>query len=344
MALLSNGRNGRTVVVCGMLAFAGCTGRAPATVAASVETPPGEGAKESGGASDGERPPELEREVGNRYAERRSRGPETPPPKVWFEPTHKLSATGETALRLIIDNWGSPVDHDLVDALVPLIKLRDPVAGVDLAFTTKIYIPPEPVVVKNVPEKGGEPPATPGGIARPVDDQRAYVEVIPQQPLVSAWYALGLSKIPSSVVAPFDSETPPSIGEYSIRFNPASAPAVSRIVMCPKGKKWKGVLEFTEPLHTNTADVTSALNVEANGATCSWTVDSSQPKIADSIGFFCGELSTASQINLSVLSKVTAQSGAVLSNISGQTTWNQASTLGALTDSPAGPGCKKWDP
>lgn len=295
------------------------------------------------GASDRERVKELEREVGNPNSERRHSGSEKPTPKVWFEPAHKMSSTKGTTLRLVVDNWGFPVDSSLLQSLVPLIRLRQSGSNQDLKFTTKLYIPPKPVIAKNVPEKGGDSGHGPG-VAVPRDiSQRAHIEVVPTQALGAGWYALGLSSVPKSIIAPFDAEEPPSIGDYSVRFNPASAPTPSRIVMCPKGKAWKGVLEFTEPLNTPTTDVAASLGVEVDGSKCAWNVPSSQVKISKTMWFKCDAVASQSIVKFTVSTALTTGSGVKLGNLSGSDTWTQSKGFAVLKTSKAGPGCKSWD-
>src|SRR5690606_15076868 len=114
-------------------------------------------------------------------------------PTLWLQPGDLMTSTGETAIRVIVESGGAPVDADLLGTIASVAQLRSfpDLATVPVTITTHIpelYKAPADNPTK---EAGASPRA-------PFDpNDRAYVELQPKSKLPDSWYVLSLSTVPA---------------------------------------------------------------------------------------------------------------------------------------------------
>src|SRR5690606_13026727 len=127
----------------------GCKREPEPTPPSPVASGPGTGAGGGGGGGERRRSPvqgppvELGQAVG-------TSGPQ---PVLWLQPSDLATATGDTPIRILVQNAGAPVDSSVLLSIAKAAQLRTYPDLIIVPTTTTTFTPPEVQVPKYNPDK-----------------------------------------------------------------------------------------------------------------------------------------------------------------------------------------------
>lgn len=321
-------RNFVAACICLVAAGTACKDKEVATTTPPPPSKPG--------APTVEPPAELGREMPS------AQGPTRPPPALWLQPTDLMTSTGETPIRILLDNSGAPVDSALLDTVAAAAELRTYPGLAPVSVTSKTFNPAPITTPADTPTKGGAPSAPTGSGT----NQPAYVELTPTAALKDSWYVLSLKSIPAGVrTAPWSAPTPP-VGAYAVRFHTGSHPVLSRVLLCRKAPGvHRAVFEFSENVQATSVAVDLAARVEQPGAGKACAYANSGPLAASSMRWLdanCTGFAEAAPWRISLAPGLTAPGGEPVRTFNGDVTLQQDVDWATLVDGDN--GCKVWRP
>lgn len=247
-----------------------------------------------------------------------------------------MTMTGDTPLRVYLENGGAQIEANLLGAVALSAGLYT-YPGLERVPTTASLHNPEPFSIPS--HDAGVVPGAPSALF-----DSAYVELVPRLPLGISWYILALSNISPQVrVRPW-AASPPPIGAYAVRFHTGSRPTVKRVAFCSKGSESAKVLfdlsevvaafDGTSPNSFATAQQSSS-NVHCRPIQFA-------PMSTRLLELSCDGGVGEGEWAVSLLPGLTSASGAALATFGGATTLDKAITSSQRRDS--GDGCTEWVP
>jgi hypothetical protein len=271
---------------------------------------------------------------------RTAAAPVKPQPMLWLQPGDLSTAVGDTPIRAWIDNLGAPVGAEVLRDVASRLELRQYPSLLSVPFEVVTYDPP---VVTAPPD-----PTTKGVDVQRQDpgERRAYVELRPLTPLTDSWYVVALKSKPESVgLAPWSAPKPP-VGTYAARFARGSAPVLSRLLLCNKGDRLRGIFEFSENIQTPVGRVESHVRIEnpRTGAACAHASSGPVPNTSMKwVDQDCTGFSPTETLRIIINPGLTSTQGRPVTMLGGGTSsLRQDVVLHQLPDSEQ--GCKVWRP